>query len=216
MDKAISSSDQRVFTIGETAESIRKEMLKAKQDNDIAQLRLQTLESENKKLKAGLERAKLEQMETADSLDKIKKHQESIPQAALETIDPPPKMGLTVEQREHLVDILENGPKGNIEIFSVIGNESSLVLANEISKTLDSDGWTVGGVVQSAFSQTPDGLIFAVNSKDTAPSYSSFLQRAFATIGLPVAVKINKKYREWSLTIIVGQAPENKHDLAGA
>lgn len=208
MDKALSNSDQRVLSIEETAESIRKEMLKSKQDNDIAQLRLQSLESENNKLKQMLERAKMEQMETTSSLEEIKKQQEISFRNTLETLDPPPDMGLTGEQHEQLIDILENGPKGNIEIFSVIGNEASQVLANEISKTLNSDGWTVGGVVQSAFSQTPDGLVFAVNSKDTAPSYSSFLQRAFTTIGIPVSVKINKKYREWSLTIIVGQLPK--------
>jgi hypothetical protein len=46
--------------------------------------------------------------------------------------------------------------------------------------------------------------VLAVNSKETAPSYASFLQRVFSTIGMEVSAKIDTKYREWSLTIIVG------------
>ena len=63
----------------------------------------------------------------------------------------------------------------------------SEVTAKQLEEVLTADGWKTNGVAQSAFSNPPKGLVLAVNSKDTAPSYASFLQRVFSTIGLEVS-----------------------------
>ncbi|MEJ2041187.1 MAG: hypothetical protein P8X55_20010, partial [Desulfosarcinaceae bacterium] len=65
--------------------------------------------------------------------------------------------------------------------------------------------WTTQGIVQSAFSNPPKGITLVIHSKQTAPSYAKFLQRTFTTIGLPVAAQVNNKYREWSISMVVGQ-----------
>jgi hypothetical protein len=85
-----------------------------------------------------------------------------------------------------------------------MGDEGSEETAQQLDEILTADGWKTNGVAQSAFSNPPRGILLTVNSKETAPSYASFLQRVFSTIGLEVSAKIDNKFREWSLTIIVG------------
>ena len=109
-------------------------------------------------------------------------------------------------QCDHLKALLEPGPKGDLDIIAVMDNEASGLLAEELRQIFDADGWTTKPVIQSAFSDLPDGLLLAVNSRDTAPSYASFLQRTFTTIGFNVSATVNRKYREWSLTLVVGKA----------
>jgi Skp family chaperone for outer membrane proteins len=113
---------------------------------------------------------------------------------------------LPKEQREHLKSLLAPGPKGDLDIIAVMDNESSGLLAEELRQIFDADGWTTKPVIQSAFSDMPNGLLLAVNSRDTAPSYASFLQRTLTTIGFEVSATVNRKYREWSLTLVVGKA----------
>ncbi|MDJ0780595.1 MAG: hypothetical protein QNJ22_01425 [Desulfosarcinaceae bacterium] len=108
-------------------------------------------------------------------------------------------------QRDHLKALLEPGPKGDLDIIAVMDNEASGLMAEELRQIFEADGWTTKPVIQSAFSDLPDGLLLAVNSRDTAPSYASFLQRTFTTIGFNVSATVNRKYREWSLTLVVGQ-----------
>ena len=115
-----------------------------------------------------------------------------------------PEGGLSENQREQLIDLLDPGPKGNVDIFCVMDNQRSEMTARQLEEILTADGWKTNGVAQSAFSNPPKGLVLAVNNKETAPSYASFLQRVFSTIGMDVSAKIDKKYREWSLTVIVG------------
>ncbi len=112
---------------------------------------------------------------------------------------------LEPKQVEILVKTLQNGPKGELDIVSLLGNETSLKMAHELRQVLSKQGWMVSQVIESAFSNEPEGIILAVHSKQTAPSYATFLQRAFTTIGLEVSARSVKKYREWSLTLIVGK-----------
>jgi beta-lactam-binding protein with PASTA domain len=82
-----------------------------------------------------------------------------------------------------------------VDIFCVMGDEMSELTAKQLEEILTADGWKTNGVAQSAFSEPPKGLVLAVNSKETAPSYASFLQRVFSTIGIDVAAKMDKKYQ---------------------
>ena len=85
-----------------------------------------------------------------------------------------------------------------------MGDPGSELTAKELEEILANDGWKTNGVSQSAFAKPPKGIVLAVNSKETAPSYASFLQRVFSTIGMTVSAKFDDKFREWSLTVIVG------------
>lgn len=141
-----------------------------------------------------------------DEMDRVADffEQESVNDGVTLDIDLEIEGGLSESQKGQLIDLLDPGPKGNIDIFCVLGDEGSELTAKQIDETLAADGWKTNGVAKSAFADPPQGIVLVVNSKETAPSYASFLQRVLATIGLPVSAKIDKKYREWSLSVIVG------------
>lgn len=201
----LESSRKRIRTLEKTAEEIRKELLKTQQYQDINQLKLKTSKSSAQELRQALLDAR-KRLEIAEAAVKARQVQEAEDPETVEVLDLElePEGGLSESQREQLIGLLDPGPKGNVDIFCVMGDEASQATANQLEEILSSDGWKTNGVAPSAFSKPPLGIVLAVNSKETAPSYASFLQRVFATIGMEVNAKFDNKYREWSLTIIVG------------
>ena len=204
----LESSHKRVKSLEKTAEEIRKELLQTQQHQDINQLKLKTSKSSAKELAQALLDAR-KRMEIAEAAIKAHREQEKKSGDTSESteyleLELEPEGGLSESQREQLIDLLDPGPKGNVDIFCVMDDEMSEMTAKQLEEVLTADGWKTNGVAQSAFSNPPKGLVLAVNSKETAPSYASFLQRVFSTIGLEVSALVENKYREWSLTIIVG------------
>lgn len=206
----LSASHKQIKSLEKAAEAIRKELLETQQHQDISQLKLQTSDSSAAELRQALldARKRLEIAEAAvkahqqqDTADK--KNDASAPPDMLD-LEPQPKGGLSNNQHEQLVGLLEPGPKGNIDIFCVLGDQASELTAQQLEEILSNDGWKTSSVTPSAFSNPPKGIVLAVNSKETAPSYASFLQRVFSTIGMTVSAKFDSKFREWSLTVIVG------------
>ena len=204
----LETSHKRVKSLEKTAEEIRKELLQTQQHQDINQLKLKTSKSSAKELAQALLDAR-KRMEIAEAAIKAHREQEKKSGDTSESteyleLELEPEGGLSESQREQLIDLLDPGPKGNVDIFCVMDDEMSEMTAKQLEEVLTADGWKTNGVAQSAFSNPPKGLVLAVNSKETAPSYASFLQRVFSTIGLEVSALVENKYREWSLTIIVG------------
>ena len=208
LSEELETSRKRIKSLEKTAEEIRRELLQTQQHQDINQLKLKTSKSSAKELTQALLDAR-KRMEIAEAAIKAHQEQEKNNGGQLETaeyldLELEPEGGLSESQREQLIDLLDPGPKGNVDIFCVMDDETSEMTARQLEEILTADGWKTNGVAQSAFSNPPKGLVLAVNSKETAPSYASFLQRVFSTIGIEVSAKMDNKYREWSLTIIVG------------
>ena len=206
--KDLESSHKRIKALEKTAEEIRKELLQTQQHQDINQLKLKTSKSSAKELTQALLDAR-KRLEIAEAAVKARREHEKINGDASEAteyldLELEPEGGLSESQHEQLIGLLDPGPKGNVDIFCVMEDEMSEMTAKQLEEVLTADGWKTNGVAQSAFSNPPKGLVLAVNSKETAPSYASFLQRVFSTIGLEVSALVDNKYREWSLTIIVG------------
>ena len=202
-------SQKNLKLLKKTAEEIRKELLETQQHQDINQLKLKTSKSSTDELRQELIDAR-KRLEVAEAAVRVHEEQHGSDIEADEThidveLDLNEPDGLSQSQREQLIDLLDPGPKGNVDIFCVMGNDDSSIKAKHLEEILTADGWKTGGVTESVFSNPPKGLVLAVHSKETAPSYSSFLQRVFSTIGLSVSAIIDEKYREWSLTIIVGE-----------
>lgn len=204
LSKELESSRNREKSLQKTAESIRKELLQTQQHQDISQLKLKTSKSSAHELRQELLDAR-KRLEIAEAAVKARQKEEDDPEV-MEILDLElePEGGISESQREQLIDLLDPGPKGNVDIYCVMGDDMSESTAGQLEEILSNDGWKTNGVAQSAFSNPPKGFILVVNSKETAPSYASFLQRVFATIGMEVSAKIDNKYREWSLSIIVG------------
>jgi hypothetical protein len=214
LSEGIDTSRKQIKTLEKTAENIRKELLETQQHHDINQLKLKTSTSSAAELRQELLDAR-QRLETAEAA--VKAHQEE--QAANNTannneefpefseivdLEPESTGGLSENQREQLIDLLDPGPKGNIDIICVLGDPVSELTAKQLEEILSNDGWKTSSVTQSAFSNPPQGIVLAVNSKETAPSYASFLQRVFSTIDMTVSARFDSKFREWSLTVIVG------------
>jgi hypothetical protein len=204
----LKTSRKQIKSLEKTAEAIRKELLQTQQHQDINQLKLKTSDSSAQELRQALLDAR-KRLEIAEAAIKAHEAQAVDNEDGTEPIltldlELEPEGGLSENQREQLIDLLDPGPKGNVDIFCVMDDEGSEMTAKQLEEILTADGWKTNGVAQSAFSNPPKGLVLAVNNKETAPSYASFLQRVFSTIGMDVQAKIDKKYREWSLTVIVG------------
>ncbi len=224
LSSALRSSRRQVKALEKAAEEIRKELLEIQQHQDINQIKLQSNQSSTQELQNALAEAQHRLKITEAALNERKIAEAALKKKRtatttkgrstglsqeLETvedlmIDVQPAIGLSDDQQEQLIGLLDPGPKGNVDIFCIVDDENSETTARQLESILSSDGWKTNGVAKSAFTKPPKGVVLAVNSKDTAPSYASFLQRVFSTIGMIVSPKIDKKYREWSLTIIVG------------
>jgi hypothetical protein len=208
LSEELQTARKRIKALEKTAEEIRRELLQTQQHQDINQLKLKTSKSSAKELTQALLDAR-KRMEIAEAAIKAHREQEKKDGDESETpeyldLELEPEGGLSENQREQLIDLLDPGPKGNVDIFCVMDDEMSEMTARQLDEVLTADGWKTNGVAQSAYSNPPKGLVLVVNSKETAPSYASFLQRVFSTIGIEVSAKMDNKYREWSLTIIVG------------
>jgi hypothetical protein len=203
-------STRRLKSVETAAGDIRKEMLDAQQERDILEQRLKVKEAEFNKIRASLEAVKQKQA-AAEKILNARTHgagKASGSPGEPAAIPAVPSSLLGRQIRDQLIALLDPGPKGDIDILAVIGDEKSYRLAKELEEIFNADGWTTNGVIQSAFSQPPEGIILSVNGKETAPSYASFIQRTLATAGFPVTAAVNRKYREWSLTLVVGSSAE--------
>jgi hypothetical protein len=206
-------STRRIKSVETAAGDIRKEMLDAQQERDILEQRLKVKEAEFNKIRTALEAVKDKQKAVEKTIKERSLAADNAcgDSSASAAMTAAPANALSTEQREQLVGLLDPGPKGDIDILSVIGDEKSHRLAKELEDIFSADGWTINGVIQSAFSQIPEGIILSVNSKETAPSYASFIQRTLTTIGFPITAAVNRKYREWSLTLVVGRSSEPRN-----
>ena len=205
-------ASKRIKAVEKAAEQIRRELLAAQQHQDIVDQKRQTAEMD-----AGALRKEMEQIRKRyaaaegalkDRIDELKDIHitQGITVGNTTTQTLQPKTGrLDAQQQKMLAKLLKTGPKGELDIISVLDDSDSHRAAMEIKKIFDEQGWTTQDIIQSAFSNPPEGIVLVLHSKQTAPSYAKFLQRTLTTIGLAVTAQINNKYREWSISLIVGQ-----------
>jgi hypothetical protein len=205
-------SSKRIKAVEKAAEQIRKELLAAQQHQDIVDQKRQTAEMDAGALRKEMEkiRKRYAAAEGAlkDRIDELKDIHitQGITVGNTTTQAIQPKTGrLDDQQQKMLSKLLKTGPKGELDIISVLDDPDSHKAATEIKKIFDEQDWTTQDIIQSAFSNPPEGIVLVLHSKQTAPSYAKFLQRTLTTIGLPVTAQINNKYREWSISLIVGQ-----------
>lgn len=205
-------SGKRIKAVEKAAEQIRKELLANQQNQDIADQRRRLAEMDADSLRKEMEsiRTRYSKAEGAlkERIDELKDI--NITQGiglgqTTNSLQSNLKSRMDEPQRKILSKLLKSGPRGEIDIISVLDNAASQETALELKKIFDEHGWTTQGVSQSAFTNPPEGIVLVIHSKQTAPSYAKFLQRSLTTVGLPVSAQINNKNREWSMSMIVGQ-----------
>jgi hypothetical protein len=214
------STNQKIKAVEKAAEQIRKELLATQQNQDIADQRRRLAEMDSETLRKEMEKVRKRYTDVEGALkqriDELKdmnitsshgrrttgSTSQSLSAAAQRPNKPAP---LDEQQRRILAKLLSTGPKGELDIISVLEDPRSHELAVEMKKIFDQQGWSTSEIIQNAFAQPPSGWVLVIHSKQTAPSYAKFLQRTLTTVGLPVSVQVNTKYREWSMSVIVGQ-----------
>lgn len=205
--------NKRIKAVEKAAEQIRKELLSTQQNQDIAdqQRRLAEMDADTLRTEMQAVRSRYHKAEGAlkDRIEELKDihiTQGVTTQggATDRNLDAHPAI-LDLQQKKMLAKLLKTGSKGELDIISVLDDPRSHQAAAELKVIFDAQGWTTSEIVQSAFSHPQEGIILIIHSKQTAPSYAKFLQKTLTTIGLRVSAQINSKYREWSLSMIVGK-----------
>ncbi len=204
--------NKRIRAVEKAAEQVRKELLSTQQNQDIAdqQRRLAEMDADALRNEMTAVRTRYTKAEGAlkDRIKELKDihitHSTTQGSATTQTsgVD---TAALDPQQKKMLTKLLKTGSKGELDIISVLDNSDSHRAATELKAIFDAQGWTTSDIVQSAFSHPQEGIILVIHSKQTAPSYAKFLQKTLTTVGLHVSAQINNKYREWSLSMIVGQ-----------
>ncbi len=205
-------SSKRIKAVEKAAEQIRKELLATQQNQDIVDQRRRLAEMDSGALRKELEQLRKNYSDAEGALkDRIEELKDiNITQsttqgsATTQNLDAK-KSNLDIQQQKMLIKLLKTGPKGELDIISVLDDPDSHQTALGIKKIFDDQGWTTQNIIQSAFSIPPEGIVLTIHSKQTAPSYAKFLQRTLTTIGLPVSAQINSKFREWSISMVVGK-----------
>jgi hypothetical protein len=207
-----SRSKRKIKAVEKAAEQIRKELLATQQNQDIVvqQRRLAEMDADSLRNEMELVRNRYSQVEGAlkERIKELKDintthgTQQSTATTHNFGVD---TSNLDAQQKKMLIKLLNSGPKGELDIISVLDNSGSHHAATELKSIFDDQGWTTSDIIQSAFSHPPEGISLVIHSKQTAPSYAKFLQKTLATLGLQVSAQVNNKYREWSLSMIVGE-----------
>lgn len=208
------NANHKMKAVEKAAEQIRKELLATQQNQDIADQRRRLAEMDKETLRKEMEKTRKRYDDAEGALkqriDELKDM--NITQThgggktTTQTLNARPKQGpMDAQQLKMLTKLLNSGPKGEMDIISVLEDPRSYELAVGMKDVFDQQGWSTSEIIQSAFTHPPSGWVLVIHSKQTAPSYAKFLQRTLTTIGLPVSVQINNKYREWSISVIVGQ-----------
>lgn len=204
------SAGNKIKAVEKAAEMIRKELLATQQNQDIADQKRRLAEMDAGSLRKELDKIRKRYANAEGALkDRISELKDmNITQSGTTTqnIAPPEPSGfLDGQQKKMLSKLLSSGPKGELDIISVLEDPGSHETAIEFKEIFDGQGWSTSEIVQSAFSRPPEGFVLVIHSKQTAPSYAKFLQRTLTTIGLPVSAQVNAKYPEWSISLIVGE-----------
>jgi hypothetical protein len=206
------SASRKIKAVEKAAEQIRKELLATQQNQDIAEQRRQLAEMDADTLRKEMEQTRKRYAdaegalkERIDELKDMNITQDAPANQTVETVAPTKGL-LDDQQRKMLTKLLSSGPKGELDIISMLDDPISYDTAVDMKEIFDNQGWSTSEIIQSAFTHPPQGVVLVIHSKLTAPSYAKFLQRSLTTIGLPVSVQISAKYREWSISIIIGQA----------
>jgi hypothetical protein len=207
------SASKKIKAVEKAAEQIRRELLATQQNQDISDQRRRLAEMDAETLRKEVEKTRKRYSDAEGALkERIKELKDM---NITQTQGGPPlrsatmpvrRGGIDAQQCKMLTKLLNSGPKGELDIISILEDPQSHEIALTLKKIFDEQGWSTSEIIQSAFSHPPDGFVLVLHSKQTAPSYVKFLQRTLTTIGLPVSAQINNKYREWSISLVVGHS----------
>jgi F0F1-type ATP synthase membrane subunit b/b' len=116
---------------------------------------------------------------------------------------------LTSQQRDGLLEILKNGPKGKVELQVPINDFEADGFALILAEVLKEAGWQVGkDIIFVAINFKSEGLLVQARREVNLPAEA--LQKALESIGFPTAPQVNSELPEDKIILFVGSKPPVK------
>lgn len=114
---------------------------------------------------------------------------------------------LTAEQKDKLLEILRNNPKGKVGVTChAIGGEPCN-FAREIIDVLRSAGWVVEFNDHALIIGETQGLVIQIRSANSAPVRAVVLQQSLKTIGFAAVGQLDNSLNEDDVKLLVGTRP---------
>jgi hypothetical protein len=197
-------AQHKTKTYETTSLSVHKELVALQQKQFETEQLLKVANTNLTRLGKQLKKTQKKQFEAEQALSSMAINKDGISdRLEMPAVSLTPQAPVSSKFDKQFLDILKQGTEGIIDIYAIQGDTDSNELAANFDTVFKKAGWTTNGVAQSSFSQKIKGLVIAFHSKDTAPSYAFFLKEAFNKLGIAVATRVNSKYPEWSLSLIV-------------
>lgn len=114
---------------------------------------------------------------------------------------------LTPEQRQSLIRILNKSPKGSIDVTAVMGDNESAAFADQLTKILESAGWTVVHSGLTTFVGHTVGLIVVIHDSQKVPEHADVLRRALNSIGFPTKGEVSPSRPQDVIELVVASKP---------
>jgi hypothetical protein len=109
---------------------------------------------------------------------------------------------LTPEVRQKLIGLLQQAPKGSIEIICAIGDSEACTFANEFKRLLVEVGWTAQ-VTMAGLSRRLVGLMLVAAQPDSPPHFNA-LYHALKSVGLSAEASLDIEMKE-EARLLVGR-----------
>jgi hypothetical protein len=113
---------------------------------------------------------------------------------------------LSEGQRVQLMKILNQGPKGLVEVSTSMGDGEASGFATELNDIFRATGWTTE-FKHSIFKGRQEGIQLVVHNSNSIPPHAYVLVHAFNVINIPAQTSNNQDVPDGSVRLIVGHKP---------
>jgi hypothetical protein len=183
----------------------------AKLENDNLKLR-GDLQAETGKV-AGLQKdaadAKAAQQTVETELAKQRERTAIAERALLQLKESLKDRTILPDQRQTLLRLLTNAPKGRVQIWWVAGESDAYPLALQIQGILKECGWSEV-TEHMAVGTTGVGFFIAIHNGEPAPAHAGLLQHAFISVGIALTALAEPDTPVGAVRIYIGRKAQAK------
>jgi len=106
--------------------------------------------------------------------------------------------------KARLIALLQERPKGQVNISSMKGDPDSLAYSTELASVLTAGGWSTVRMGPMAEFPGSAGLFFMIKSAGSEPENTKYIIHSFIEAGLRPSTVLNKALQENTLLLVVG------------
>ena len=107
-------------------------------------------------------------------------------------------------QKSRLLSLLQDRPKGKVNITNIKGDAASQAYAAELARVLSAAGWDTVWLSPKADFPDATGLFFMIRSPGSEPENTKYLIHAFIEAGLNPNTVLDKSVPDDTLLLVVG------------